>query len=169
MRTDAKTVAQLELPTHLNAKQCLEAIHRLHTQSLEWAIFDEFYPGTGTSSMSGSRLDAFVLNCWPSGGYTSIAYEIKVSRQDFLNEIKAPTKRRFALLISNSFYFVAPVGLLLEAEIPVECGLREVMPDLTIKHTKQAPFRDRLPASWSLLAAVARRVNRTERERVGLP
>lgn len=163
MRTNSKAVAQLELPTHLTSKQCLEAIHRLHFESLEWAVFEEFYPGTGTSSMSGSRLDAFVLNCWPSGGYTSIAYEIKVSRQDFLNEIKAPAKRRLALLISNQFYFVTPVGLVQPAEIPVECGLREVMPDLSIRHTKSAPQRDRLPATWALMAALARRVTKVER------
>lgn len=162
MRTDAATVAQLELPTHMTAKQCLSAVHMLHTQTLEWAIFDEFYPGTGASAMSGSRLDAFVVNCWPSGGYLSIAYEIKVARQDFLNELRQPAKRRFALLISNQFYFVTPVGMVSVSEIPVECGLREVMPDLTIKHTKPAPHRDRLPASWSLLAAVARRVQKAE-------
>ncbi len=162
MRTNVAAISQLELPTHLTAKQCLAAIHGLHADPLQWAVFDEFYPGTGTSSGSSTRIDAFAVNCWPSGGYKSVAYEIKVSRQDFLNELKQPGKRRFGLLISNEFYFVAPVGLLNESEMPVECGLREVMPDLTIKHTKYAPVRERLPASWALLAAVARRVGKLE-------
>jgi hypothetical protein len=164
MRTNAKAISQLELPTHLTAAQCLKAIHALHSDPLQWAVFDEFYPGTGTSSGSGTRLDTFVVNCWPSGGYVSVAYEIKVSRQDFINELKQPAKRRFGLLISNQFYFVTPVGLLTVDEIPVECGLREVMPDLSIRHTKTAPHRERLPASWALLAAVARRVGRLEQE-----
>lgn len=163
MRTDAKTIAQLELPTHLTAAQCKAAIHAWYSNldAYEWAVFDEFNPYTGGGV---NRIDVFAINCYGSESYTTVAYEIKVSRSDFLQELRRPNKRRLALAWSNAFYFLAPVGLIKPEELPVECGLKEVMPDLTIKHTQQAERRDRLPPSWAFLAAVARRAIRVERK-----
>src|SRR5258708_6725096 len=154
-KTDAKTVAQLELPTHLTASQCKQAIYSYHARGGigEWVVFDEFMPYTGGGV---NRIDMFAVGCWQSsarGSHASIAYEVKVSRGDFIREVRQPAKRRLALLWSNYFNFVCPVGLLAASEIPVECGLLEVMPDLTLKHTVAAPYRERMPPSWAFVAA----------------
>lgn len=158
MRTNAAAIAQIELPISLTAKQCVQAIHGIHFDRYEWVVIDEFTPGIGYSQLSGRRIDVFAINCYPSNHCQTVAYEVKVSRQDFLNEIKRPDKRRVALSLSNLFYFVTPLGLVRESEIPVECGWKEVMPDLTIRHTKSAPHRDRLPSSWAMTAALLRHV-----------
>lgn len=55
-----------------------------------------------------------------------VCYEVKVSRADFLCEMKQPLKRRIGLRYSNEFYFVTPAGLLNTSEIPIECGLVEI-------------------------------------------
>lgn len=37
-----------------------------------------------------------------------VCYEVKISRADFLSELKQPIKRRIGLRYSNEFYFVTP-------------------------------------------------------------
>ena len=71
-------------------------------------------------------LDAFALNCLPHTSMRRVCYEVKISRADFLSELKQPLKRRIGLRYSNEFYFVTPAGLLNTSEIPIECGLIEV-------------------------------------------
>lgn len=90
-----------------------------------WAVFYELRDGTGFTA-SGQALDVFAVDCWPSGNFTRVAYEIKVSRNDFLRELKNPNKRAFGMGISNEFWFAAPPGVAKPAEIPEGLGLLEL-------------------------------------------
>jgi hypothetical protein len=64
------------------------------------------------------RLDAWVLKkTWSP--VTTIGYEIKVNRQDFLKDEKWVN----ALLYCHQFYFVCPPKLISEKEMPKEVGL----------------------------------------------
>lgn len=87
----------------------------------EYVAFEELRMGPAGD---GQRIDFWVMNCW--GNHGKKAFEIKISRGDFLKEIKKPTKRRCALSVSNQYYFIVPKGLLKVEEIPPECGLIEV-------------------------------------------
>lgn len=100
----------------------LEARYNPLDRRGEWAGFAEVSDGTGGKKTGG--IDFWAINCW--SGNTRFAYEIKVSRADFLKEMKSPAKRRKALLISNHYFFIAPKGMLKTEEIPPECGLKEV-------------------------------------------
>lgn len=74
------------------------------------------------------RIDVFAMRFWESGiGPVRVAYEIKVSRADFLSEVRNPEKRRLAMEISNEFFFATPKGLLNPKEIPSGCGLIELV------------------------------------------
>jgi hypothetical protein len=85
--------------------------------------------------------------------------EIKVSRSDFMREMKKPIKRDAALRLCNQYYFAAPKGLLVEADLPDESGLIEIDP-LTGKAavTAEAPFRETGVATWAFVASLARRI-----------
>lgn len=53
----------------------------------EWALFFELRNGTGFSSHRGESdryVDAFAFNTYPSKKFWRVAYEVKVSRADFL-------------------------------------------------------------------------------------
>lgn len=50
-------------------------------------------------------------------------YEVKVSRSDFLADIAKPEKRWAYGQIAEAVFYVAPAGLIQEAECPAECGL----------------------------------------------
>src|SRR5580765_8013259 len=106
-----------------------------------FAYIPEFRAGTGFSTDSNRYLDAWVIGCFPSSGLVRTGIEIKVSRSDFLREIKNPMKRDSALRLCNEFYFATPTGLIFENELPDECGLIEVEGfSATIRH--KAPYRE---------------------------
>ncbi|MFX3631873.1 MAG: hypothetical protein ACE3L7_07310 [Candidatus Pristimantibacillus sp.] len=147
----------------MNAKLVVDALRKRHGASgREWAFFDELRAGTGYKNIRKGmnpeqRFDAWAINLYPSKGHMTIAYEVKVSRSDFLHEIANPTKREQALQHSNEFYFAVPAGLVRPDEIPEECGLLYVNEDLTTKVIKKAPYRDEVLLTWGLLASIARR------------
>jgi hypothetical protein len=54
------------------------------------------------------RLDAFALNTLPHTAMKRVCYEVKISRGDFLSELKHLLKRRIGMRYSNEFYFCCP-------------------------------------------------------------
>jgi hypothetical protein len=90
-------------------------------------------------SMYGShcRMDAWAMHkSWSNPKY--IAYEIKVSRSDFLND----NKWQHYLLCCNELYFVCPKGLILPDELPKEVGLLYVTGNgLRLITKKKAAYR----------------------------
>lgn len=107
---------------------------------------------------AGQRIDGFAIARWTSAKARRIAYEIKVSRSDFLAELKDPDKRAAALACANEFYFVVPVGLIKPDEIPPECGLIEVMDNGRTRQKVKAPWNESEITS-ELLVAVARKAS----------
>ena len=163
------------IPTVPEMLAVLHDLHRNYAYRDAWAFFGDLRLGTGFRQDSAQTIDAFAVALWPSKGSGSYAYEIKVSRSDFLRELKQPLKRRLALRFSNMFWFVTPEGLVRLEEVPIECGLLEVRRNQTPKlfdadpdrpwrsHVVvPAPWRDVPAPTWNLFAAVARRVQRLE-------
>lgn len=154
----------------LTAKEVIMALKKRHKDRNEWGFFEELRCGTGYSNYKignhvinpEQRFDAFAINLYPSNKHLRIAYEVKVSRSDFLHEIKNPEKRKSALIFSNEFYFVVPTGLVKKEEIPNECGLIYVSENLGTRTVKQAPFRNSSEPSWNFLATIARRSQQEE-------
>ena len=121
-----------------------------------------------------------------------VCYEVKVSRADFLGELKHPLKRRIGMRYSNEFYFVTPSGMLAHGEVPVDCGLIEAgsatfeqWRGLIGRHagffsfnpdrqeycmvTVPAPWRDTPGPTWQLVAAMLRNQKRWYEERPPAP
>jgi hypothetical protein len=143
----------------MQAAEIIKALEAIHDPS-QWGFFDELRIGTGYTKDSEQRLDAWAIHYYPSKRNVVRAFEVKISRSDFLSEMKKPLKRRPGLRLSNEFYFVAPQGLLKIEEIPPECGLMEVKEDGSIITKISAPYRDTFPPTWLFMAAIARRVDK---------
>lgn len=159
----------------MKAQDIVNALRKKHNTNHgnEWAFFDELRVGTGYKYFDyekgeyepfnpEQRIDAWAINLYRSNNFKRLAYEIKVSRSDFLNEIKNPDKRRQALELSNQFYFVTPKGLLSKEEIPEECGLIEVSDDGETKTVKKAVHRETDGLVWQFLCSIARRADMAE-------
>ncbi len=109
-----------------SASRLLDILEQsLHASKSEWLFLRELRVSTGRRNGSGQRLDAFALNTLPHQAMKRVCYEIKISRADFLCEIRQPLKRRIGMRYSNEFYFVTPANLLAANEVPVEAGLVE--------------------------------------------
>src|ERR1039458_2615006 len=91
----------------ISAKEIIELLRLKHQQPV-WCFFPEFRCGSGYAKSSQKRIDAWVLNCWPSSKHLKISYERKVYRSDFLKELKSPKKRQQGLNLSNQFYYISP-------------------------------------------------------------
>jgi len=118
-------------------------------------LFFELRSKTGFTFGEPQRIDAFHIDDTPSKGLRRTAYEIKVSRSDFLAEVRNPVKRRFAVSMSNEFYFIAPPGIIGIEEVPLECGLIEVDGN-DWEYVVKAPWRDSARPTWIFVAAIAR-------------
>lgn len=144
--------------------------------SYQFATFSELRIGTGYGDGREQRIDFWALDC--HGENERLSFEIKISRADFLSEMRKPQKRRAAMAYSNRFYFVTPPGLIKAEEIPNECGLievfeREKFSGMTDENwaenvknygrweckTKiKAIHRETIRPNWRLVASLARRV-----------
>ena len=100
-------------------------------QAPEWSLFHEVSDGTGSNK--SRAIDALAVNMWPSKGRTvdgvfvpfTAAFEIKVTRADFVRELTDPSKRRPFESQVTEFWFVTPKGLAQKGEVPEGCGLLE--------------------------------------------
>lgn len=142
----------------MKSDEVLKALSYRHEDPREWIFIEEAPVGTG--SLATNRIDAYAISCWPSAQNKRIAYEVKVSRADFMNEKKNPAKRRPAMLLSNQFYFATPKGLLKVEEIPVDCGLIEATDAWTSRIVLEAPYRDSIRPTWNYVAALLRNLCR---------
>jgi hypothetical protein len=169
--------------------QLLNTLERaLHASKSEWLFLRELRVGTGHRNSGAQRLDAFALNCLPHLAMKRVCYEVKISRADYLCELKHPLKRRIGMRYSNEFFFVVPGGMLQHAEVPPECGLIEAGTatfeewKTLIKRnagffsfdsdtgeycmiTIPAPWRDTPGPTWQFVAAMLRNQRRDFEER----
>ena len=131
-----------------------------------WIHFKELRNGTGHKSGGEGFIDLYSFNLYPSSGYKRRAYEMKLTYNDFCHEMRHPQKRRAAILYSNEYYFVAPVGILPKHKIPIECGLieiTEIKGRFVQNKTIKAPHYDGAP-NWGFLASICRRVKEMEQK-----
>lgn len=99
----------------------------------EWLVLDEFPLEGGKRKTGTPRIDVLAIKTVGSGHckpLIRVAYEIKVSRQDFLEELRNPKKRRKAYNVCDKYWFAVPEELVQKNEVPPECGLIWAVPGL---------------------------------------
>jgi hypothetical protein len=89
----------------------------------EWVLIEEVSPGLRSSNRYA---DAVAVNLWPSRGHQIIGYEVKVSRADWLRELKQPEKAEESVFrYCDRWYVVAAKGIVKPNELPAGWGLIE--------------------------------------------
>jgi len=140
---------------------------RLRYPYEEWVFFAHQASGVGTHRDTGRYMDAWAMNTYPMNKHLKLAFEIKVSRSDFMRELKQPQKREFAMKVSNQFYFVAPEGVISPEDLPEGCGLLTLNGSEELKEKVKAPRRDAKEPTWNFIGALARRLQyEQEREKL---
>jgi len=119
---------------------------------------------TGRSWSAGSK-EYMIMDCWTAphswAHYHATAYEIKVSRQDFVQD----NKWTAYLPYCHYFYFAAPPGVVNLKELPAEVGLYEASSNckrLMLK--KKAAYRQvEIPEEFYKYLLICRTEIRTDR------
>lgn len=79
------------------------------------------------AGFSASRtFDAMAVSLWPSRGFETHIFEIKVSKTDWRRELQDGAKAEAACEVADRFSIVAPYGVVDKAELPPTWGLIEV-------------------------------------------
>lgn len=132
------------------------------------AVFDEVRSETGyTVGKAVRSADMFAMSLWRSKGIEFHGFELKVSRGDWLRELKQPAKAETIAKYVERWWLVVPsLDVARVEELPHGWGLLVVSfygPNavgLEVKH--KAPLRQAEPLDRLFLAALVRKVGRGE-------
>lgn len=135
----------------LRAGEVCEALRRRHGLTDGWVTLKEAF-----------GIDLLALHTWQGKRpcYRRIAYEVKVSRADFMREIRRPEKRAYALEVSHQYFFAMPLELAGWAVggglVPEECGVVAILDDLRTRRMVPAKIRESRPWSEREVAKLVR-------------
>lgn len=88
----------------------------------EWAFMEEVAPATG----GGTRYaDAVAVHLWASRGHEVVGYEVKVSRSDWLRELKQPEKAEPVMRYCDRWFVVTEKDCVRPGELPINWGHME--------------------------------------------
>jgi len=121
-----------------------------------YAFLSHVRNGTGFSRATVRTADALAMGLWPSRGVELYGFEVKVSRGDWLHELKQPEKAAEIGAYCDRWFIAAPKGIVEIAEMPPAWGLIEVDGGKT-RFLKPAEKLDPKPMDRLMLAAILRR------------
>ena len=115
-----------------------------------------FEVADGTGSHASRWADAVSMELWPSNDYKIVGYEIKVSRSDWLSELKQPDKSQAISQFCDQWYLVAPKDVLGIDELPKGWGWMQATKNI-LRVKIRAPQRDSSPPDKSFMASFLRK------------
>ena len=133
----------------------IRALLRARYPAPEWALIEEVADRTGSAN---NYADAMAMNLWQSRGHALHGFEIKVSRSDWLRELKKPNKAEAFTRYCDFWWVVAPKGIVLDHELPAGWGLM-VATEARLTVATTAPKLDAQPMTRAFWASIMRRAH----------
>ena len=146
----------------MNASEIRDCL-RYHYSDAEWELMFEVLDATG--GRSSRSCDALAMNTWPSRGFALHGHEIKVSRSDWLSELKNPAKADKIASFCDYWWLVAPAEIVIPDELPLGWGLMVPKAGNNKKGLTVIKRPDRLtpqPFTRAFVASMVRNVARAE-------
>lgn len=145
----------------VNKMTTSDLTHRLYRKfdTSEDAITAKYIVATqvrANGSATDRTADAIIVGNWPSVGYEIQGFEIKISRADWLNELKDMTKHQASKQYCDRWWLLIASELFVkEGELPEDWGL--MVPHGTgIRIVKAAPKLEPKPASVQFITGLMR-------------
>ncbi|WP_053555298.1 hypothetical protein [Sphingopyxis sp. 113P3] len=127
----------------------------------EYALF--FEVGDATGGRARRWADAVAMGLWPSRGLSLSGFEIKVARNDWVKEMRAPAKAEAIARYCSQWWMVTSPGIIREGELPELWGHFELHPN-GLRVIKPAPLTEAEPITREFLAALLRRASELDRK-----
>lgn len=125
-----------------------------------YAFLSQVADGTGTNRCRTA--DAIITSLWPSRGLSIIGCELKISRSDWLHELKQPCKANSIGQHCNQWYVVVgEADIVQEGELPPAWGLiapKSKAKNSALQIVKESPFREVKALDLEFVVAVMRNV-----------
>lgn len=138
----------------LTANEVLDQLQQRVFHPKSHAMLREVNNATGYRG--GRRYaDAVICSCWPSRGLWLGGIEVKVSRPDWLSELKSPEKSAEIQKYCSFWWVATPPGIVRDGELPETWGLIEVTRKQS-KTVKRAPKLEVAPLDMPFVASVLR-------------
>ena len=120
----------------------------------EWV----FLPQVRSSTGSASRIaDGMAFNMYQSTGYDIIGFEIKVSRSDWLSELKDMSKSNEIMSYCDKWYLVVPdASIVKDGELPKNWGLLVLKDGKLVQKVRPIP-QTTTPMPLAFIASILRR------------
>lgn len=118
----------------------VRAALRKHYSPAEYALCFEVADATGANKRRSA--DAVVMNLWPSRGLLIEGIEIKVSRNDWRNELANPAKAEAVAKYCDKWWIVTPENIVHAHELPPLWGHMVVLETGKVIVNKPAPQKE---------------------------
>jgi len=119
-----------------------------------WVLLPQVRNATGY--FVTNTADAIAVSVWPSRGLYLVGIEIKVSRSDWLTELKKPAKAEGIQPYCKFWYIAAPKDVILPGELPPTWGWINAANGRVIT---PAPEQEAYPPDMLLVASILRKVS----------
>jgi hypothetical protein len=141
----------------ISAAEVIEVL-RARYAAPAYAFLGQVANGTGATQHRWA--DALAMSLWPSRGIELYGIEVKVSRGDWLTEMKNPAKAEAIARYCNRWYLaVSDASIVLPGELPQQWGLLALKRG-RIQCVQEAPARTPEPLSLEILAAIMRNITK---------
>lgn len=166
-----------EVPAKYTERHMLDYLHQRYSQvnpgnGPRYAVAEHVRSHAGFDARRCA--DFIAIDCWPTKGLELHGHEVKVSRSDWLHELKQPDKAEAFKRHMDRWWLVVPdAGIVREGELPDGWGLMVLSyrkppfanqpPILRVR--VQAPKLDPEPLPRDMLATLLRSCAKTSKRR----
>lgn len=160
---DELPIEEPEVPGKLTEADMIEALEQRYSATAgNGRRYATAYGVRSRAGFDARRTADFVaMDLWPSKGLLLHGHEVKVSRSDWLRELKEPEKAAEFMPYMNCWWLVASDPRIVRTgELPDDWGLLVMHGGLLVVR-KPAPKREAKPLTRSRLAALLRAVAQT--------
>ncbi|MDB5606683.1 MAG: hypothetical protein JWP25_3583 [Bradyrhizobium sp.] len=155
------TAVAIEKPkplTSSDVRACIQANFGMNGE--QYAVL--FEVRNGTAWRANRSVDAVVMGLWPSLGMELWGMEIKTARGDWQRELANPSKASEVFNHFDRWFLVAPEGVAKADEVPTPWGWYIPKDGRLLKVRDAAKNPERKPVDNHFLAALMRRVAKTD-------
>jgi hypothetical protein len=124
-----------------------------------------FEVSNDTGARSKRWIDALAVGIWPSTGHEIVGIEIKISRGDWLREMKQPAKAQELMRFCTRWYLACPAGMIKADELPATWGMLAYK-DGAMRQAVVGKLLDPEPITPGFMMAVVRHSNGVDRDLV---
>ena len=107
----------------LTTKEVMQAMRNTFGDRKDYAYLEQVRNQTGFTDKRLRIADAITMGLYPSRGLYIEGYEVKVSRSDWLSELKQPEKADDIAGYCHYWWIVAPKDIITVDEMPHDWGL----------------------------------------------